>query len=101
MPEASSAPVPAHLPKLDLEWQEAADLTANNLGFGPVLAALCPEHWQRVLAGVSSRMQLRGVTPPPGWQLALAKQVGRHEGTPHAENSVIALRAKREDGGDP
>lgn len=96
MPDAHPAIAAARLPELGPEWQEAADLAAHNLGFGSLLSALCPEHWQLVLASVNSRMLLRGTQPPPGWQTALAKQIGRHEATSQGENPVVSLKARRE-----
>src|SRR4051812_43625411 len=55
------------------EWSEAAATVARNLGLDKPLPDLAPEHWQLVLAGVGGRMRLRGATPPPGWQRALAR----------------------------
>jgi hypothetical protein len=96
MTDGSSAPVSIRLPELGPEWKEAANLAIHNLGFQPPLAVLCPEHWQRVLVSVSNRMLMRGSEMPPGWQPALAKQVGRRDGTIPTENSVVPLRVRRE-----
>lgn len=95
MPDASIVSVPTKLPELGSEWREAADLAANNLGFGSALADLSPEHWQLVLASVTDRMLLHGATLPPGWRRALAQQVARPEGGVPRETRVLALRAKR------
>lgn len=97
MPDASIVPVPTKLPELGPEWREAADLAANNLGFGGALADLSPEHWQLVLASVTDRMLLHGATLPPGWRRALAQQVARPEGEERRETRILALRAKREE----
>ncbi|WP_238244997.1 hypothetical protein [Methylobacterium iners] len=49
----------------------------HNLGFDKPPSRLSPEHWQQVLASVAARMRMRGVSPPTGWESALARQVGR------------------------
>lgn len=97
MPKAPLVLVPAEKPDLPLEWKEAAELAAGNLGLGKSLAALSPEHWQLVLASVTDRMRLRGATLPPGWRHTLAQQVGRDEAANRGEARVVALRAKREE----
>jgi len=97
MPDASIVPVPTKLPELGPEWREAADLAANNLGFGGALADLSPEHWQLVMACVTDRMLLHGATLPPGWRRALAQQVARPEGEGRGQTRVLALRVMREE----
>ncbi|WP_245516434.1 hypothetical protein [Methylobacterium segetis] len=79
-----------------MEWIEAAELAAHNLGLGKSLAALSPEHWQLVLASVTDRVRLRGELLPVGWRRTLARQVGR-ETEARAAAHIVALRAKREE----
>lgn len=95
MVDGSTRLVSAKPPELGPEWQEAANLAVHNLGFRPLLAALCPEHWQLVLGSVSNRMLMRGTEMPPGWQSALAKLVGRHEEASPTKNLVVPLRARQ------
>lgn len=95
MHEAPVIPITPETLKLGSEWQEAADLAAHNLGLSPSLSELSPEHWQLVLASVSDRMRLRGVSLPLGWRRALARQVGRNDGEDKGQATVLALAAKR------
>jgi len=95
--DASIVPVPTELLELGSEWREAADLAANNLGFGGALADLSPKHWKLVLASVTDRMLLHGATLPPGWRRALAQQIARAEADEGRAARVAALRAKREE----
>ncbi|WP_407530054.1 hypothetical protein [Methylobacterium oryzisoli] len=60
-------------------WCDAAEHAAANLGFGPDLAKLPAEHWQRVLSNVEARMRMKGVEIPEGWRTCLAQQVGREK----------------------
>ena len=58
-------------------FRDAALATARNLGFAIDPRKLAPEHWQRVLAAVETRMRMRGVPLPEGWREELAAQIGR------------------------
>lgn len=64
---------------LPIEWSDAAMQAARNLGLDASPAHLSAEHWQRVLASVEARMQMRGVEAPDGWREALAARFGRGE----------------------
>ena len=97
MPEAPIVVVPTETLSLSPEWREAAEQAARNLGQSKPLAELSPEHWQLVLTSVTDRMRLRGASMARGWQLALARQVGRQDPEDPAEARVLALYAKREE----
>ena len=59
------------------ELAQIAEQNARNLWLTDDLEAVSDEQWQRVLANVETRMRLRGVDLPGGWQIALTKYVGR------------------------
>ena len=77
MPKTHEAVAPVFLPELPLEWSDAALQAARNLGLDASPAYLSPEHWQRVLANVETRMRLRGFDAPAGWRDTLAERFGR------------------------
>ncbi|MGH1575585.1 hypothetical protein ACRAWG_39425 (plasmid) [Methylobacterium sp. P31] len=56
---------------------DAAFAATWNLGLRAHLAQIAPEHWQRVLTTVETRMRVRGVALPEGWREALAEQMNR------------------------
>jgi hypothetical protein len=57
--------------------RDACSAAARNLGLAAAPHELAPEHWQRVLAAVEARAQMRSIELPEGWREALAKQMGR------------------------
>ena len=66
--------------RLPLDWRNCAEATARNLGLSKSLKELPPEHWQKVLAGVETKMRLKGSVLPDRWQSSLAEEVGRSDG---------------------
>ena len=57
--------------------RDAASAAARNLGLATDPQKLEPEHWQRVLAAVEVRSQMRGIELPKAWCEELAEQMGR------------------------
>ncbi|WP_407529656.1 hypothetical protein [Methylobacterium oryzisoli] len=45
-------------------WRDTAERAAANLGLSRDLSKLSAEHWQKVLAGVDTRMRLKGGEMP-------------------------------------
>ena len=69
------------LPFLPAEWRRSAEAIAYALGFPPPAQASDAE-WGTILRNVEEAARLRGVTEPPsGWQEALARNVGRWQGS--------------------
>ena len=62
--------------------REAAETALRNLGHTCEPPQLSAEHWQRVLAAVEVRMQMRGVPLPEGWRDDLSVQMGRTQAGP-------------------
>ena len=72
-----TGPKPYRLP---IDWRYCAETTARNLGLSKSLKDLPPEHWQKVLISVETKMQLKGAAFPDDWQASLADELGRSDG---------------------
>lgn len=59
--------------------RDAASAAARNLGLTSPLNGLAPEHWQRALAAVETRMRMRGTRLPEGWREELSVQMSRND----------------------
>ncbi|KOX59218.1 hypothetical protein ADL19_05585 [Streptomyces purpurogeneiscleroticus] len=64
---------------------EVTKSAIRNLGFTAKASELPPEHWQRALAVVETRMRMRRVELPDGWRGRLARRLGRGEGEAQVE----------------
>ncbi|QGY03590.1 hypothetical protein MMSR116_18130 [Methylobacterium mesophilicum SR1.6/6] len=69
------------LPFLPSEWRRSAEAIAHALKLAPPAQATEAE-WVVILRNVKEAARLRGITEPPvGWQEALARKVGRVQGS--------------------
>lgn len=79
------------------DWSESAVTAARSLGLDVDSSKLPPEHWQRVLAAVETRMRMRGIEPPAAGAHR-HRACRRWHALARCEGSAPSRRSRPEDG---
>ena len=76
-------------------WMAAATRAAAELGLGSAFAGMDAQAWARVRDRAAGILAAQGDPPPPGWEPALARALGRTDSDILARDEADAVLAEQ------
>ncbi|MCJ2123880.1 hypothetical protein [Methylobacterium sp. J-077] len=76
-------------------WTAAAAQAAADLGLGGAVAALDAQSWARLRDRTAAILAAQGSPPPPDWERALARALGRADADELARDEADAVLAEK------